>query len=668
MTQAELFGPTFRSALLGVLLASASCVAFASKDSVPDWVRAAAQQTVPPYPPTVNAVVMMDETTCTVGPDGRAVEHHRHVVKILRPAGREDATVYVQYDKDSKLLNLHVWSIGPDGHEYAVKDNEVGDFGYGGSGNFYEDDRYKVVNAPGRDPGGVIAYEYAQNLHPYLTEIDWHFQNDIPSLSSNFTLELPQNFTYTASWAHAKPVAPIDLEHQRYRWEVTNVAAVDLEHVPMHPSERSLAGKMVVHYSSPGMAVKTGDTWQSIGEWYQMLAKDRILASPEIAAKATALTAGKTDFYDRSEAVAEFVQQKVRYFVVEMGIGGWQPHPAADIFRNGYGDCKDKATLLAAMLSSVGIHSTLVLVDTHRNVIDPEAPSMFGNHMIAAIEIPKGYESPKLKSVVTAKTGKRYLIFDPTWEKTAFGQLEHNLQGGYGVLVEGSDSQLIQFPVLDPTLNTIHRSANFELQADGSIKGSVTEKRFGDLSEHRRRLYTTGDKKEQDEFLDHVLQQDFSSFSISDIKVENVGALNKELTTTYSLDAARFGKKMGDLLMVRPRVLGREGLELNHEKRVVPIDLGETMQVQDEYAIKLPEGYVVDEVPDPVKLDMDFASYQSSSKIDGNTLRYTRTYTVREVTLPAERYADLQKLATVIAADEQSSAVFKKASTTAAAK
>jgi hypothetical protein len=300
------------------------------------------------------------------------------------------------------------------------------------------------------------------------------------------------------------------------------------------------------------------------------------------------------------------------------------------------------------------------LVDSRRNFIDPTAPSMFGNHMIAAIEIPKGYDSPKLKSVVTAKTGRRYLIFDPTWEKTAFGQLEHNLQGGYGVLVEGSDSQIIQFPVLDPSLNTIRRSATFHLQADGSLRGNVTEKRFGDLSEDRRDLYTAGDKKEQDDYLDRILQQDFTSFKVSDFKVENAESLNKELTTTFSLDASRFGKQMGPLLMVRPRVMGQEGLRVNHEPRTVPIDLSETRQIQDDYTIELPEGYAVDEMPDPVKLDLDFASYQSSTKVDGHTLHYTRTYTVREVTLPAERYGDLQKLAGVIASDEQSSAVLKK--------
>ena len=151
-----------------------------------------------------------------------------------------------------------------------------------------------------------------------------------------------------------------------------------------------------------------------------------------------------------------------------MGVGGYQPHAAADMFRGKYGDCKDKATLLSAMLSSVGVHSALLMVDTERGVIDPDAPSIIGNHMIAAIEIPKGYESAKLRSVVTAQTGKRYLIFDPTWEKTPFGQLEHNLQGSFGVLMEGPDSQVIELPVLDPGMNTVRRTASFQLQADGS--------------------------------------------------------------------------------------------------------------------------------------------------------------------------------------------------------
>jgi hypothetical protein len=91
-----------------------------------------------------------------------------------------------------------------------------------------------------------------------------------------------------------------------------------------------------------------------------------------------------------------------------------------------------------------------------------------------------------------------------TWDKTAFGQLEHNLQGGYGVLMEGSASEVIQFPIHDPALNTIRRIGNFQLQSDGSLTGTVTEKSFGDLSEDSRSLYATADAKHQSDHLDPI--------------------------------------------------------------------------------------------------------------------------------------------------------------------
>ncbi|HWW98166.1 MAG TPA: DUF3857 and transglutaminase domain-containing protein [Edaphobacter sp.] len=645
--------------VLLTFLAAAPGFAFKA-DSVPDWVRAAAQQKLPEYSPETKAVVLLEDTTYTVAPDGSAVEHYRYVVKILRPQGREEGIVAVPFDKDSKILSMHVWSIGPDGHEYAVKDNEMVEYGYPGQGNFFMDLKVRAANAPGRDPGGVVAYEYEQRSHPYLTEKTWFFQSDHPRLNQSFTLELPPGFTHGTVWAHSKEMPAVDLEHQRWRWEMKETPPIDLDHVLLRPSELALAGRMTVHYGGPGIAAPTEGSWQSIGEWYQNLSKDRLAATPEIAAKAKELAADKTDFYDKTEAIAEFVQKQVRYFVIEMGIGGYQPHYAGDILRNRYGDCKDKATLLTAMLSTVGVHGALVMVDHRRGVVDPDAPSIVGDHMIAAIEIPRDYTSPKLRSVVTTKSGRRYLIFDPTWEKTAFGQLEHNLQGGYGVLMEGAESQIIQFPILSPDLNTIRRTARFQLQPDGSLKGTVTEKRFGDLSERRRDLYISGDAKEQTQFLDRALGQDFTTFAVSDFKVQNAESLNKDLTTSYSLTADRFGKSMGPLLMIRPRVLGSEDLRTDQKKRHVPINLNETMQEQDDYSIELPPGYAIDEIPDPVKLDLGFASYESASTVKDNILHYTRTYTVREVTLPADKYSDLQKLASVIAADEQRNAVLKK--------
>jgi len=189
----------------------------------------------------------------------------------------------------------------------------------------------------------------------------------------------------------------------------------------------------------------------------------------------------------------------------------------------------------------------------------------------------------------------------------------------------------------------VRRSASFELQADGELTGSVTEKRFGDLSERRRVIFTRDYAKDQQKFMDDSIGRDVASAKVTDLNVENVAALNKDLTTTFTLDATRFATQVGPLMMVRPRVLGTFGFNLDRKRRSLP-----------------PAGYTVDELPDPVKLDVGFASYESSTELHGKTLHYSRTFTLRQVTLPAEKYPELQRLAGVIEADEQNRAVLKK--------
>lgn len=659
--------PWARSCVVAVLagLAWGVLPAFGSS-GVPDWVKQAATQTLPEYPASTKAVVLLSETTYTVGTNGRAVEHVREVVKILRPQGRDYARPVVWYDKDSKVLSFHVWSIDPAGHELTMKDSDIVDYSPPGEGGqLYDDTRAKVADAPGMGPGGVIAYEYEVRERPYLAETNWQFQNDVPRVKQSFRLVLPSEFTYTTTWAHHPKVDGSDLENHSYLWEMDNEAAMNLEGIPMRPAAGALSARMTVHYSGPGLAVPQEGSWKGIGEWYDSLDHDRFAASPEITAKAAELTAGKTDFFDKAEAIAVFMQQHIRYFVVEIGVGGYQPHPAADIFKGGYGDCKDKATLLASMLSTVGIHSTLLMVDTERGVIDPEAPSIVGNHMIGAIEIPAGYENPKMHSVVTAKTGKRYLIFDPTWTETAFGQLEDNLQDSYALLLENGHGEVIHLPVMPPELNRVRRTGTFQLQADGTLKGSVVEKRFGDVSERRRMIARGADAKKQQELMDRAISGDFGALSLTGLKFENAESLNKDMVTSFDLEATNFGTKTGPLLMLRPRVLGSYALPVDRKSRKVPIDLRAAMQGHDEFDIELPAGYVVDEKPDPVKVDVGFASYESSTVVQGNKLHYSRTYTLRAVTLPAEKYHELQELARAIGSDEAGSVVLKREATVA---
>src|SRR3954447_23497316 len=115
--------------------------------SIPDWVRQAASQTLPTYPADTNAVVLLDDTTYTVNGPGDVTEHHRRVIKILRPDGRNEATFGVDFRNDAKLNSVHAWSIDSSGHEYEVKDKEFGETS-NYSESLYDDIRARVTIAP----------------------------------------------------------------------------------------------------------------------------------------------------------------------------------------------------------------------------------------------------------------------------------------------------------------------------------------------------------------------------------------------------------------------------------------------------------------------------------------------------------------------------------------
>ncbi len=635
------------------------CVA--SSNALPDWVVGAASTAqLPKYSPDTKAVVLLDGDLITVGPDGKTTERERKVVKILRPQGREYAEIVAWYSKDNKLNSFHAWSIGPDGHQYTIRDEEVRDEALGEWGILYNDIRGKVVHAPGSDPGGVVAYEVVRQLAEYGDrEQTWGFQQSIPIHKAVFEVDLPPGWKSYTAWLHHDAVNGTEAAPNHWHWEVEDVPAIDLSDVPMAPSEEALAGRMVIHYSATDMP--TGDQrWAEIGNWYDILASPRTEAPLEINLKAKEVAGPTTDFKTKIQSVAGFMQREIRYVGIEVGIGGFQPHPAAEVFKYRYGDCKDKATLLISMLNAVGVRSTWVMVDTHRGYVDPALPSRDGNHMIAAIEIPSGYSDPALRAVVTARTGKRYLIFDPTDTYTSIGLIRPELQGSYGVLVTGKDSQIIELPVLAPDASMIDRQASFSLDADGTLKGKVTEVRSGETASRYRYLYNAETEKEQREFMEHRLQRDLASFTLDSASAQNTHDMSKSVVVNFSLTANRYAKPAGDLLLVRPRVIGTNAERFNDKPRKYPIDLGETGTWRESIEVTLPPGYAVDDMPEPVSVDVGFASYKSEVKAGNGVLHYSREYQVKALELAPDKYADVRKLMGTIASDENNSAVLKK--------
>jgi hypothetical protein len=256
------------------------------------------------------------------------------------------------------------------------------------------------------------------------------------------------------------------------------------------------------------------------------------------------------------------------------------------------------------------------------------------------------------------------LFFDPTDEMTPFGQLYGPLQANYGLLVAPDGGELIELPQLPPASNGISRTAKLSLSPTGTLSGDVNEVRVGDrASAQRWALRTVTKDADRIKPIEALLSQSLTTFQITKATIGNLQLTDKAFLYDYSLVAQNYAKTAGNLLLVRPRVLGSRSSDLleTKEARKYPVEFEGPSRDTDTFEIKLPQGYEVDDLPPPVNADYSFASYHSKAEVDGNTLRYTRTFEVKELSVPLSKVDDLKKLYRIIANDERNTAVLKPA-------
>jgi Domain of Unknown Function with PDB structure (DUF3857)/Transglutaminase-like superfamily len=631
---------------------------FGKSQAVPQWGLDAYKTRTPDYAKDASAVILSDEYVETVDAQGRAVEREREAIRVLKPQGRQN-TCEVAYDVDEKVNYFRVWTITADEKQYMAQDTDFAERGNTSVPILLSTQKHRVAHPPAVDVGTTILCESEEVMEPYIQEKVWHIQNGIPVVFQALEVDLPPGRTHTQSWHSYKPVPPVELAPNHWRWEVKDVPALILRDIPSRPEWAALAARMSVQWGD--VAVEgTDNQWRALGQWVTALEADRPAPSPEITAHVQTLIAGAPDFYTKLSRITESIQKDIRYFIVERGIGGLQANHAADIFRNRYGDCKDKTTLLISMLRVAGINAYYVPVDDRRGIVDPQSPSLYGNHMITAIEIPSDVQDQRLIAIAKARDGKRYLIFDPTNERTPVGNLPSYLQGGYGTLAAGASSQIIALPVLNPDANGTDRKGAFTLSPDGTLTGMVDTTHSGPEGAELRTILKYSDEKERRESLETEVAHDVPGVVLNSFQFVQPPALDKPLEVHYKLTAPQYAHQAGPLLLVRPRIVGSHVVPFDDKPRTIPINLTATGHWRDNFDITLPAGYVVDETPDAVALDLDFASYHSTVTAKDNHLHYERDYVVRQVELPADKAGDFRKLQGTILADEKGTAVLKK--------
>jgi transglutaminase-like putative cysteine protease len=634
-----------------------------ARDDAPAWLRPLASAGVPAYDKKVPAVVLLNEQSVKVDDDGRVTTVERYAVRVLTKEGCDEARGSLTYVTGTgKVRDIRAWLIHPSGE---VKKYDMGDAldAAAAPNDVFNETRIRMISAEDEaEAGAVFGYEAVTEDRSVFTQFDWQFQDRLPALVSRYALTLPSNWRVAGVTFNHPKIEPT-VSGTTHSWELRNLPFIDYE--PASPPVTNLAPRLAVSYFPPpgGKAGigRTFNTWADVSKWLSELSDPQATLNDELASRARKEVEGAKTELEKIQAIGAFVQ-RVNYISIQTGIGrggGYRPHSAIEVFTKSYGDCKDKANLMRAMLKAVNIESYLVTIYSGDPTFVREewpSPQQF-NHCIIAVRVGGETDVP---TIIRHPTLGRLLVFDPTDDNTPVGDLPDHEQGSLALVVAGEAGALLRMPVTPPEANKLDRQAEVVLDPDGSIKASLSEQSVGQSAADERRQFRARSRPDYVKAIEAWITRGATGASVSKVSPSD-NSKEGRFSLDVEFSAARYGQLMqGHLLIFNPAIVSRrESLFLTEPMRKHPVVL-EPHAYTETVSVRLPAGFVVDEMPEPSKLDASFGSYVTSYEVKDGRLRFTRKLELRAATIGVDQYATVRSFFERIRAAEQAPVVLAR--------
>jgi hypothetical protein len=625
-------------------------------ESAPAWLQQASRAVTPEYQKDVPAVVLHNEQSVTIGPDGLMTVTTYYAVRVLTRDGRAYADAGAAYlQSSSKVRDIRAWLFRPNSTTKFYGKDKVLD-SVSDPDDIYDEYRVKTIDASeDADVGMVFGYETVVEERPLFTQDSFGFQRRLPTLFSKYTLNLPGGWQATSVTFNRPEVKP-NVSGSSYTWEMRGMDPIPPE--PDSLSVSNLAPRIVVNYFPPTSNAHVYDSWPDVSRWYSELSASSLTVDDTVAAKAQNLTANAKTELEKIRAIAEFVQS-MRYISLQIDVargGGHRPRPANMVLQRGFGDCKDKANLMRAMLKALKIESHLVLIysgDPTYVRAEWASPRQF-NHCIIAVRVGPDTIVPTVMS--NEKLG-RLLIFDATDPYTQLGDLPEHEQGSFALVAAGPDGDLLKMPIMPPDANKVERNAEISLAPDGAISGKIYQKAYGQSASFQRgrmRELSAADYKSSLErwLTTRVKGGNLTKAIPTDRKNESKFDLDLEF------NAPMYAQIMqGRLMMFNPAMVGRlDQFSPVEGKRMTPI-LIDSSAYSETIKVELPEGFAIDEMPEADKIETAYGKYSSKYEVSGRFLVFSRTLILNRTVVPPSAYDDLKKFFGVVRNAEQSPVV-----------
>lgn len=576
--------------------------------------------------PEAGALILSVKEEVEILPDNTSVSISHILVKILNDRGKEAfSEVVLGYDSTYERVELDfARTIKPDGVSVSVGDKNIRDVSMYLNFPLYSNARAKIISMPEVSPGVLI--EYKARTYNSKLMADRHFslpyflQEAEPVLYSNFKLIVSKdrkinikilNSEYNKIGADLNPKVSYENNKTIYFLEVKNVPQIIPE--PSMPPKAEIDTIILMSSFS---------SWDEIFNWWSKLYKDKIVADQNIKEKVKELTSGLVSDKEKAQAIYHFCAQEIRYVAVEYGDAGYEPHRAAEIFLNKYGDCKDQAILLVTMLREANLTAYPVLIGTEGVIaLQDDFPMSVFNHAIAVL-----------------KLNEEYIFLDPTAETVSFGDLPSPDQGRKVLVFFEDKYQIMQTPDFGVKHNSLRSETNIIINNDESISADRSVFASGAYEQAQRYwlIYTPPSLLE--ESIKNKIQEFSPNARLLDYEIKNARDLGKKVIFNYKFSGDDFLVKAGKARVLSDFSGGIDVSDLVRDERDYPLYFGSLSQSEAGINITIPKNLSFKYLPEGINIDNEWINFSSTYRLKDGTLEYKSKQAFKKKYIPVSEY------------------------------
>jgi tetratricopeptide (TPR) repeat protein len=590
-------------------------------------------------------VIELMKLTYRFEKDGTGVREMNFRGRIQSEAAIEQfGQLVLPYSSANEQLEIDFIRVKkPDGAVVAATASDVQDLSapIAREAPIYTDLRQKHITVRGLRPGDTLEYHVVWRIttplavNHFWLEHNFFEPGALIVLNEQLEVNIPKDSKVKIKTEPGKEATVKENEDRRiYSWQYASLKRInkdDEEKTKKHSFDDD-------DPKPPQVQMTTFQDWGEVGDWYETLEKERIVPDEKIRAKVAELLRGRTTEKEKIQALYEYVAKNFRYVSLSLGQGRYQPHAAADVFANEYGDCKDKHTLLSSMLIAAGFRAYPALMNSRRK-IDAEVPSpgQF-DHVITTIPL-----------------ANEQLWMDTTAEVAPFRLLSPQLRDKKALVVPAnSPAKLETTPAEPPFVSSEAIEVTGTVNDLGKITGHVHLKMRGDAEMLFRLLFRKTPKSEWKRigyYLSTITAT--PGDNITEIKPSDPADLTGPLEIDFDFTEDNFldwSSKKEKIHLPLPTV-SIVSIDPDRQESSKPIQLGPPLDLVYQLKLTLPAKYQA-RAPIPLKVTRDYAEYSSSYNLEGNTLTAERKYRLNRHELPAERTQDYVAFAAAARADE----------------